>query len=776
MGLTRLRIAVVAATLAAGITLPTVTGADSALTNPAIVDPTLVDPAPAPTDIATVEPIRLLDTRDMGTTHDGQHQGSGIVEAGTTRVVDIAGRVDIPADALGVQANLTAIRPGGSGYATLYPCTDAPPNASTLNFSADTNTANATLTPLSSAGTVCIFSSESAHYALDIFAFTPGTTTVGFVTPTRLLDTRVQGTTTDGLHANAGPTAANVPIEIQITGRANVPVDATGVHINLTAVNPESSGFATVYPCTDSPPVASTLNFSNGTNTANATLTQLSPTGTVCVVTNTPAHLIVDISAHIPPGNEITPITPARLADSRSNRDLVDGNTGNFGDRRRGATISFEGRGGVPFADFLTPHVSALEVNLTIIRPEEAGFATVFPCTEDSVPLDEVTTSTVNFEAGETASNSTIVQVRPFGQLCMRASLSTHYAVDIVGYSTVEPDSAESRVWLNASERSNTTTYPVRHSHVHSADGTVAAVPTASDTGGLASSISLVDTDTRQVIATLDVDGFGAPFRLSPDGTELIYDTQPSFEDPHSFHVWNVSTGLVTSLGADPCTHSFGPEWDGLASLLYPRESQSPAICALDGAAGDIEIDPSSRSNRTSRNGRYLVEQFEGFGSRQVALTDVTTGDVVRIDVGLWRLPLSRARFVSDNGDVLLYDRSSSELGMLPAGATSIADLTVLPESPLEPNIRRHNLEGAVISEDGSTVYLMRTVIASDDPQHERVVIEALNMDVWTQIGAFDRDRYFDPLFGVFEEGWRMLILETAGDSVLVLADSYSET
>ena len=38
------------------------------------------------------------------------------------------------ADATGVELNLTTIAAEGSGFATLYPCTTPPPNASSLNL------------------------------------------------------------------------------------------------------------------------------------------------------------------------------------------------------------------------------------------------------------------------------------------------------------------------------------------------------------------------------------------------------------------------------------------------------------------------------------------------------------------------------------------------------------------------------------------------------------------------------------------------------------------
>ncbi len=74
-------------------------------------------------DVGTVVPARLLDTRPNGDTIDDQFQGAGKVQADTFTKVKIAGRGNVPDDAVGVEVNITAIQNEGRGFATLYPCT-----------------------------------------------------------------------------------------------------------------------------------------------------------------------------------------------------------------------------------------------------------------------------------------------------------------------------------------------------------------------------------------------------------------------------------------------------------------------------------------------------------------------------------------------------------------------------------------------------------------------------------------------------------------------------
>lgn len=129
-------------------------------------------------DIGTVDAARLLDTRSAGTTTDGIAQGSGRLDADTIIEIPIAGRNDIPDDALAATINLAAIQPTGKGYAILYPCTPRPPTAASLNTTDDVNTSNTTTVRLSPVGTICLYTSNPAHYALDIVGYLPATTVV----------------------------------------------------------------------------------------------------------------------------------------------------------------------------------------------------------------------------------------------------------------------------------------------------------------------------------------------------------------------------------------------------------------------------------------------------------------------------------------------------------------------------------------------------------------------------------------------------------------------
>jgi hypothetical protein len=83
---------------------------------------------------------------------------------------------------------------------------------------------------------------------------------IATIEPVHLLDTRSNGETIDTQSQATGRLDASAIITIQIAGRANIPDDAAGVMLNLAAIDPDGNGFATLYPCTTTPPLAASLD------------------------------------------------------------------------------------------------------------------------------------------------------------------------------------------------------------------------------------------------------------------------------------------------------------------------------------------------------------------------------------------------------------------------------------------------------------------------------------------------------------------------------------
>ena len=120
----------------------------------------------AESELNTIVPARLLETRANNRTVDGEAEGGGAIPSGDVVELSVAGRAGIPADAGAAVLNITAIRSDGPGFFTVFPC-GTQPNASSLNYAANTNTANEIVAKLSSSGEVCIFTSERTEMLVD---------------------------------------------------------------------------------------------------------------------------------------------------------------------------------------------------------------------------------------------------------------------------------------------------------------------------------------------------------------------------------------------------------------------------------------------------------------------------------------------------------------------------------------------------------------------------------------------------------------------------------
>jgi|Laugresbdmm110dd_1035094.scaffolds.fasta_scaffold02553_5 hypothetical protein len=113
------------------------------------------------------------------------------------------------------------------------------------------------------------------------------------VSPYRLIDTR-PGKVGNGFGGGS-------PYVFTVTGSGGVPYSGvTAVSLNVTVTGteaPDYGGYVTVYPC-DSPPNASSLNFTNGQTVANAVISPVNDYGQVCFYVFGRAQLIVDVNGY----------------------------------------------------------------------------------------------------------------------------------------------------------------------------------------------------------------------------------------------------------------------------------------------------------------------------------------------------------------------------------------------------------------------------------------------------------------------------------------------
>lgn len=245
-----------------------------------------------------VTPARLLETRvgpDFVTT-DGLFRGAGRVAAGSVTEVRVTGRGGVPSGAAAVFVNVTAVNPGANGYLTVYSCDAGRPLASHVNYRTGDVVPNAVLTQAATDGTICIYTVAATHLLVDVGGYVPAGGSPEALVPARLLETRVGADkrTTDGLFEGVGRRSANTTIAVTVAGRGGVPIDATSVLLNVTAVQPSGTGYLTVYPC-GTLPLASNVNYRAGQVVPNAVLAQLDDDGQVCIYSVAATDLVVDV-------------------------------------------------------------------------------------------------------------------------------------------------------------------------------------------------------------------------------------------------------------------------------------------------------------------------------------------------------------------------------------------------------------------------------------------------------------------------------------------------
>lgn len=225
------------------------------------------------------------------------------------------------------------------------------------------------------------------------------------LTPIRFLDTRAGG---------GAKVAGNTVRELQIGGVNGIPLNAEAAAINLTITEPSGSGHASVMPCDTTNPSTSTLNYAAGATIANAVVAKLSAGGRLCIYTFASTHLVVDVTGYFPAGNDVETWSPTRVVDTRTTGGIIGAGASR--------TIQVGGTNGVP------ANAEAVILNVTATGSLQPGFLTVHPC--GAVPP----TSTLNYPAGGTVANGTIVRLSASGQICVYAHSASHAIIDVGGW------------------------------------------------------------------------------------------------------------------------------------------------------------------------------------------------------------------------------------------------------------------------------------------------------------------------------------------------------
>jgi hypothetical protein len=118
-----------------------------------------------------LNPVRVLDSRNaVGVA------GNTLLSPGSITTLGLAGRGGVPiTGAEAVTMNVTVDQPQADGFLTVFPCGQAVPTASNLNYARGQTVANLVNVKLAANGSVCIFTSASAHVLADVAGYSTTT-------------------------------------------------------------------------------------------------------------------------------------------------------------------------------------------------------------------------------------------------------------------------------------------------------------------------------------------------------------------------------------------------------------------------------------------------------------------------------------------------------------------------------------------------------------------------------------------------------------------------
>ena len=340
-------------------------------------------------------PSRVLDTRDS----------TARLDAGDTFRLGVGSDWNVSDTVTALALNVTATRAADNGYLTVYPCGVDRPVASVVNYVPNSSTPNLTLAAPGENDEICVYTSEAVDLVIDLNGYFAEGVESRLVpqAPVRLMDTR------GGVELDAGKVR-----EVQVTGAGFAPESATAAVLNVVAVGPDDGGFLTLFPCGETVPIASNVNYTAGSASANHAFVKLSATGTVCVFSYSATDIVIDLNASFTTEGDVrlVPTIPVRVLDTRDGLKLAAGST---------IELDLGGAEGVLGAP-------AFALNVTATQPEASGYMTVFPCA-DGKPL----TSSLNTDSGRTIANHATAMADADGKVCLFTFVATHLIVDVEG-------------------------------------------------------------------------------------------------------------------------------------------------------------------------------------------------------------------------------------------------------------------------------------------------------------------------------------------------------
>ena len=242
------------------------------------------------------------------------------------------------------------------------------------------------------------------------------------ITPCRIADTRLPADPFGG-PSIAGGTSRDFTISASACG---VPAAAQAFSLNVAVVPSGPLGYLTLYPAGQTRPLVSTLNSLDGRVKSNASIVPGGTGGAISVFASDTTHVILDINGYFvptsnPAGLAFYPITPCRIADTRTAPGQLGGPSMGAGQTRTfpilASTCNLPGT------------AQAYSLNFAAVPGGPLGYITAWP-TGQVKPL----VASLNAPTGTITANAAIVPAGAGGSVDVFVSDPTNLVIDINGY------------------------------------------------------------------------------------------------------------------------------------------------------------------------------------------------------------------------------------------------------------------------------------------------------------------------------------------------------
>ena len=234
-----------------------------------------------------IDPVRALDTR-------------GGPRPNSQSIVVPSSSSAVPAGVAALVLNVTSTQAQVPGYLRAQP-SGTEPGSSTVNFVPGVDASNTVIVPVGADGTVSVWANSPSHIVVDITGYitadSAAPVTAGLFVPlatARAYDSR--------LPAPGSPVPTAFVRTVQFAGASppqpQVPAGATGISINLTAVDEIGPGYLTAFAPGGAFPATSSLNYLANQAVANAALVKLSSGGSLSIYANVQSHVVIDVNGY----------------------------------------------------------------------------------------------------------------------------------------------------------------------------------------------------------------------------------------------------------------------------------------------------------------------------------------------------------------------------------------------------------------------------------------------------------------------------------------------